>query len=393
MQKNTKGIKAFLQDSKAISPAIATLILIVIAAVAAAGIGIIVQNAQQNTQGQVGQQHLDVSGTISIKGSTTLIPIEQNEISSFSKLYPSVTITMGGGGSGTGRALVFSKQVDIGASSDQWGASSTDSTTGVTYWSRNDAVIQASGKDAFIYETPIGKGMIVVAGNLQDGTGTKNTVTAINIVPGYNSSYTVDSTNKKYTLNISFADLKYGYAASDGKIPKANLSSANANFTGTDFGNDIQTVTRSDDGGTSEVFNQWLNSAASGQMDGTNGNVKTYAVGEQGNQGIRDYINGQTNSIGYIDIGFANGGANNAGKTLVLAATMNGTVASKTTLGLGGAYDTANKQVSPNRVKSLNRDLYFYSQGVPTGAVKAFLDYVTSPEGQTIVESSGFYKN
>ena len=41
---NKTEIRAFLHDAKAVSPAIATLILIVIAAVAAAGVGILVQS-------------------------------------------------------------------------------------------------------------------------------------------------------------------------------------------------------------------------------------------------------------------------------------------------------------------------------------------------------------
>ncbi len=404
MRINTKGIKAFLQDAEAISPAIATLILIVIAAVAAAGIGIIVQNAQKNTEGQVGSQDLSVSGTVTIKGSTTIIPIEANEITAFNKKYPAITVSMGGGGSGTGRALVYNKQVDIGASSDIWpdADGQTDNGvggTGLTYGGRLSSVIQAAGPNAFIYETKIGKGIIVLAGNLQDNAGNK--VKVINILPNTSTS-TWDSTNK--VLNISFTDLYYGYAADpNGKILSTNFTPA--------FGNDIQLVTRSDVGGTSENFNQWLTGTSAGQMDGTNGNILTHAVGAVGNQGIRDYINDHTNSMGYVDVGFSvsNSVAGVNSKPNVMAASMNGTFASKDTSGAGGLYDVYNfgkgagtgvtvnsvviTPVSNKAKKSLSRDLYFYSQpSVPSGAVQAFLNFVTSPDGQTIVENSGFFK-
>ena len=120
MKINTKGIKAFLQDSKAISPAIATLILIVIAVVAAAGVGILVQSSQKNAEAQSSNKDLSVSGDFVIKGSTTVLPVSQNEIQAFSKIYPSVTITLGGGGSGYGKAAVYNKLIDVGASSSIW---------------------------------------------------------------------------------------------------------------------------------------------------------------------------------------------------------------------------------------------------------------------------------
>jgi phosphate transport system substrate-binding protein len=370
MRINTKGIKAFLQDSKAISPAIATLILIVIAAVAAAGIGMIVQNAQKNTEGQVGSQHLDVSGDFAIKGSTTVLPITQAEIAAFEKLYPSVTIHLGGGGSGTGRALVFNKQVDVGASSDIWpDSTSTDTTTGLSYDGRGSAVIQAAGANAFLYETKIGTGMIVLAGYLNDGT---NNVKAINIIPGNTSAY--DPTN--YILNISFVDLKAGYVS--GAIDGTKLGT---------FAKNITTVQRSDDSGTEDTFAAWI-----GMQDTTSKQLTgSSATGAQGNQGVRDYIAANKNSIGFVDVGFAAGGVN--GNAADIAASMNGTVASKTTKGIGAnTYDAASRTVTTVSGKGLARDLYYYSQGVPTGAEKAFFDYVLSNDGQTIVEQTGFFR-
>jgi phosphate transport system substrate-binding protein len=39
----------------------------------------------------------------------------------------------------------------------------------------------------------------------------------------------------------------------------------------------------------------------------------------------------------------------------------------------------------------LSRNLYFYTVGEPAGEVKAFIDWVLSPEGQKICESVGYY--
>jgi phosphate transport system substrate-binding protein len=39
----------------------------------------------------------------------------------------------------------------------------------------------------------------------------------------------------------------------------------------------------------------------------------------------------------------------------------------------------------------LSRQLFFYTVGEPTGEVKAFIDWVLSPEGQEICEAVGYY--
>ncbi len=378
MVKNTKGIRAFLQDGKAVSPAIATLILIVIAAVAAAGVGILVQYANKNAQDQTANKNLDVVGTFGIKGSTTVLPISEAEIAAFQKLYPAVTINLGGGGSLTGRALVFNKQVEVGSSSDIWQTGpTTDTVTGLSLDGREEAVIQAAGKNAFVYETKIGTGMIVVAANIPS-------VTAINV---YNDSGTYGSPyysiNK--TLWLSFSDIRDAYAKT-GDIPGTNIT-----VDGAPSGWPVVTVVqRDDDSGTEETFAKWIglsDSAHGGQLVTTSPATKA-----QGNQGIRDYVAAHSNSLGFVDIGFAAGGAN--GNAAVIPASMNGTNANKTTKGVPGMYNDASDWVNgAGNSKGLSRDLYYYSQpGVPSGALKAFLDFVMSNDGQDIVEKVGFFR-
>jgi len=56
----------------------------------------------------------------------------------------------------------------------------------------------------------------------------------------------------------------------------------------------------------------------------------------------------------------------------------------------GGAYvlpsaDTVNDGTYP-----IARDLYMYTAGQPTGAVKAYLDWILSPAAQAIVTKLGF---
>ena len=39
---------------------------------------------------------------------------------------------------------------------------------------------------------------------------------------------------------------------------------------------------------------------------------------------------------------------------------------------------------------ALSRGLYMYSNGEPSGAMKAYLDWILSPAGQAIVKEQGF---
>jgi phosphate transport system substrate-binding protein len=50
------------------------------------------------------------------------------------------------------------------------------------------------------------------------------------------------------------------------------------------------------------------------------------------------------------------------------------------------SLETVEKNLYP-----LSRQLFFYTVGEPTGEVKAFIDWVLSPEGQKICESVGYY--
>jgi phosphate transport system substrate-binding protein len=48
-------------------------------------------------------------------------------------------------------------------------------------------------------------------------------------------------------------------------------------------------------------------------------------------------------------------------------------------------------QTVENGTYPLSRQLFFYTIGVPAGEIKAFIDWVLSPEGQKICEAVGYY--
>ncbi len=204
------------------------------------------------------------------------------------------------------------------------------------------------------------------------------------------SAYIVNSTGPTNLGSspavIAFADLQYLYANNTGALAGV-----------------LKPVRRSDDSGTQEVFAAWI-----GLQDATtkqfNSNVLTNnnVIKAQGNEGIRDYISNTNGTIGFVDVAFSDnyGTAMPQGNSKVIAATMNGTQATKDNRGLTlsgtlGTYNNASKTVNgagASGTNGLARDLYYYSYGVPTGAVKSFEDYVMSPDGQKILTNNGFFQ-
>jgi len=357
---NMKEFRAFLHDAKAVSPAIATLILIVIAAVAAAGVGILVQSSQKNAQDQTGNKNLDAMGTINIKGSTTILPISQGAAEVFMKKYPAITVNIGGGGSDVGQSLAWtttSPKEDLGASSSKW--STSDKTiSGILIPKRTTAIIQESGENAKVFESKIGTGMIVLAGKTQ---------------------FEVDNSTGciSNTTVVCFNDLKSAYEN-------------NTVVTGALY----KVVQRSDKSGTEETFASWI-----GLVNPADKQLNSQVTGYQGNQGIRDAIaNDATGlTIGFVDVGFT--GTNVNGNINVKAATMNGSVAANdVNKGVGGPYDLASKYVTSSADTNGNkyglaRDLFYYNQGIPVGAMKVYLDWIMTPDGQKIVQQEGFFSN
>jgi phosphate transport system substrate-binding protein len=58
-----------------------------------------------------------LSGTLAISGSTTVLPIADKAATEFKTIYPGLTVTVTGGGSGVGISAVSQGTVDIGMSS------------------------------------------------------------------------------------------------------------------------------------------------------------------------------------------------------------------------------------------------------------------------------------
>ena len=324
--------KKLLNDITATSPAIATLVLIVIAVVAAAGVGVIVMNIQTQTEGQAGAKDLSVSGEIDMQGSTTVLPFALEAAKDFMEDHPSVDILVSGGGSTHGINMAIENKIDIGMASKQADV---------------EDILQQGYAGAVLYETELGKRLVAVIMN--DGASSQSwNVTA--------------NTTSLANGQISIADIKTVYEAADGVDTVENKT--------------VKAFQRADSSGTEECFAAWLNLKDSEKQ------LDSGAQGEVGNAGVWNAVTAtpatDTIHIGFVDLGFV--------EDSKYAADMNGEEATAANY---DDYETASDDVGSSKLTS---KLYFYTYGVPSGAVDAFIQFCLSDatgEGQDILEEVG----
>jgi phosphate transport system substrate-binding protein len=121
----------------------------------------------------------------------------------------------------------------------------------------------------------------------------------------------------------------------------------------------IMAVSRDSSSGTYEAF---------GELALNKAKVRSDALMQASNQAVASTVAETPTSIGYLGLGFVSPSV----KLLVLE----GVTPSKETV-LSAKYP-------------LSRPLYMYTNGIPTGQIKDFIDYVKSAEGQKIVEEEGY---
>ncbi len=104
-----------IQKGRAVSPVVATLILILIAVAAAAALYLWLVSWQGNITGGIGNQQ--TQATITIGGSTSVYPFDEFARAQFQQNYSNIVISDNQGGSGAGMIAVCSGAVQIGATS------------------------------------------------------------------------------------------------------------------------------------------------------------------------------------------------------------------------------------------------------------------------------------
>jgi phosphate transport system substrate-binding protein len=241
---------------------------------------------------------------ITIKGSTTVLPIAQRTAEVFMNKNSGVNISVQGGGSGVGMAALV------------------DGTTDIADASR--AIKDKELKKA-----------------VSNGITPKANVVAMDGIA-------VIVNNSNSLENLSISQIKAIYT---GKI--SNWSDVGGS------GGQIVVISRDSASGTFEAFNSLALSKA---------RVRADALLSASNQAVAQTVAKTPGAIGYVGLGYVSGN--------VKAITVNKVECSKETV-LTGEYPLA-------------RPLFMYTNGKPTGVVKAYLDFILSKEGQQLVEKEGY---
>ena len=233
-------------NESAVSPIVATLVLIVVAVVGAVAVGTIMGTfssdvAEQTNVGDVGGAS---SAEILIAGSTTVQPVSELLAESYMNAKQGVKVTVQGGGSGAGIASAGMGIVDIGSASKH-----LPDADAAKYPDLNEYVIGGSAVVVIVNEN--------------------NTVTDNNV--------TKDALLALYESGTPLPD-------------DTNITTA---------------YHRAEASGTEDTFSKWL-TGSDGGIDGyTNPKLKTAT----GNAGILAAIQGNTDgtAIGFVDAGYAFG--------------------------------------------------------------------------------------
>ncbi|MBN1432533.1 MAG: extracellular solute-binding protein [Methanomicrobiaceae archaeon] len=112
-------MKGFAKDENAVSPIVATLVLIVVAVVGAVSVGTIMGTFSDDVtkQTNTGDISSATATEILIAGSTTVQPVSELLAEAYMKENPGVKITVQGGGSGAGVSAAGMGIADVGAAS------------------------------------------------------------------------------------------------------------------------------------------------------------------------------------------------------------------------------------------------------------------------------------
>jgi phosphate transport system substrate-binding protein len=245
-----------MNNDMAVSPIVATLVLIVVAVIGAVAVGTIMGSfsTQVSKQANAGQASSASQTEILVAGSTTLQPVEINLASDYAKINPGIQVNVQGGSSGVGVTAVATGIADIGASS-----AAAKITAAQTANAGNPGYQN-------LYAELIGGRAVAWITNAASPAVASGTVNASDLQQAYGTAL-----------------------GSNGTLPSA---------IGSISGNAIM-VSRSDSSGTEDDASQWLFGATSGHIN------TSYSVGETGNEGIRSYIASTAHTLGFCDAGWA----------------------------------------------------------------------------------------
>lgn len=326
------------KNDKAVSPVVATLVLVVVAIIGAAAVGALLGafSSDVSDEASAGETSSASSAEILIAGSTTVQPVSELLAEAFMEDHKGVKVTVQAGGSGAGVSSAGMGIVDIGAAS-------------------RAVKDDEAAKYPDLQTHQIGGSAVVVIGNYATG------------------------------FNVTQDELYDAYMNND----------PTAITTGT-----VNTLyQRAEESGTEDTFVEWLeerddNIDTDGDGTTDDNDEDTFSIdgdveGATGNQGLLEAVAGTANSIGFVDFGYAEGSSDvvilgivddESGNTYGYDAIDSDAILDELADGNGDAY-----------VTSLTRPLNYITNGEPNTMQQSFITFAQSPGAAEYFEAVGYF--
>ncbi len=320
------NLKKIFNDEAGVSPIVATLVLVVVAIAGAAAVGTIMGSFSSDVSDSASASDATsaASTELLIAGSTTVQPVSELLAEAYMADHNGIKVTVQGGGSGAGITSTELDIIDIGSASKE-----VDTVT-------DYPTLQAH---------QIGGSAVVVITNANS-----------NIAGG----------------NITQTELFNIYGnCTDGTVDVAISSGNITQASGT-----VTTVyQRSEASGTEETFAKYLGGDYASAKDVDD----SEATGAVGNAGVLAAVEDTTESIGFVDYGFA------ASSDAVVIIGVDGynVVDEDAILDCLSGEDTYQSD--------LTRPLNYLTNGNPSSIEQSFINFAKSPASMEYFEEVGYF--
>ncbi len=316
-------LKRLFNDEAGVSPIVATLVLVVVAIAGAAAVGTIMGSFSSDVSdsASAGDATSAASTELLVAGSTTVQPVSELLAEAFMKDHSGIKVTVQGGGSGAGITSAELDIIDIGAASKP-----VDTV--------NDH------PDLKVFEIG-GSAVVAIGGSNIAGNTTQTQLKAM-----YDAC-------KDGTVDI---DITAGNITQNGSTT-------------------ITLYQRSEASGTEETFANYLG----GDYKSAKDVDASEAEGAVGNAGVLAAVEGNADSIGFVDFGFA------ASSDIV------------NIIGVDGYNDVTESNVldalsgKDTYQSSLTRPLNYLTNGNPSTVEQSFINYAMSPAAMEIFHEVGYF--
>ena len=386
--------RKFSKAVEAVSPVVATLLLVLVAAGAAIGFGVFLNGFQKKTQSNVSSDA--PSETIHIGGSSTVFEMTKKIIPAWNAAHPTIAIDSQEGGSGVGKQAICQGLVDIGASSSAVAASGSAGQDLATCPDLNRDGVKDAGKD--LVQTVIAYDAVVMATSSATMAADCPANTVINLTPAnikelyeVNGAHQAANAAANPELSAPTATINGNPAYAWKDLNTGSVATPAHACTGTSA---VTLGERSDQGGTEDGFCSKFLSVAVGNVFCTSdthqllsGPTARYSqtVGSPGNDGIRTWLNANLHTMSFIGWGSVteSGSGLTTGKMSDVAPTSSNVKAAG--LSACGASATTSAQFCAAR------PLEYITVGQPTGAVLEFINFVlTTQNNLDFAKAAGY---